>query len=66
MPCSVSQEEIDDCRRARQAEYRRDGRWDLLATKAQLSGWLCDVLRGESPSTEVARWFIAHETNNDL
>jgi hypothetical protein len=65
MPCSVSQAEID----AYAEMYRRDnvdkGRWDRLATKEQLAGWLCDALNNRELSPECKRWFAAHKLHND-
>lgn len=60
MPCSVSQAEIDYYREQQREEWRTQGRYDLLATKSQLAGWLCDAMRGDSPTPEALDWFDAH------
>jgi hypothetical protein len=59
MPCSVSQSEIDYYNRVAREEWEKEGRWDLLATKEQLAGWLCDALRSGLyiPGPEAQRWF---------
>lgn len=60
MPCNVSSEEIAAYEAERRKQWEREGRWDLLATKEQLAGWLCDA-----PTAECQRWHAAHVEHND-
>jgi hypothetical protein len=63
MPCSVSQDEIDYYEREYRSELERKGRYDCLATRDQLAGWLCDSMRGAKPTPEAIRWFRVHRAH---
>lgn len=65
MPCSVSQAEIDVYHELWRREQKKLQRWDLLATKEELAGWLCDALRGDFLTSECKRWWAAHLLHND-
>jgi len=65
MVCSVSQAEIDAYAAEERKKWEREGRWDLLVTKEELAGWLCDEMRGHPMSPECNRWWLAHLAHND-
>ncbi len=68
MPCydpPETQYEIDERRRRWREQMIREGRWDELATREELAGWLCDTLRGTPPTPELLRWWEAHKKFHD-
>ncbi len=61
MPCSDgrdSPEYIAEENRQRRQKWAEEGRWDLLASREQLSRWLCDAVRGEKPAPELLIPFV--------
>lgn len=65
MPCTVTREEEEYYAARAREQDEANGRWDKLASREQLAGWLCDAMSGRNPTDGCKRWWTAHKKHND-